>query len=86
MPYSIIVSSHKADDSSKAFFAAEGYIVYRASIFPGLLIHQWDLQLKYLGDMQYVSLPRPGHTSTIKRLKTHRNTSSSTSAPSSTAS
>ncbi|PVH99979.1 hypothetical protein DM02DRAFT_628904 [Periconia macrospinosa] len=35
------------------FKAGEAYIVYAVSAFPGILIHQWDLQLKYLSDTQY---------------------------------
>lgn len=39
----------------QAFFAGEAYAVYGVAIFPGLLLHQWDFQMKYLSQVQYVS-------------------------------
>ncbi|KAI5865996.1 hypothetical protein GGS23DRAFT_363716 [Durotheca rogersii] len=39
--------------SALGLFAGYQYVIYKYSIFPGLAVHQWNLQLKFLPDFLY---------------------------------
>ncbi|KAI0848450.1 hypothetical protein F5Y00DRAFT_262544 [Daldinia vernicosa] len=49
----MMLPGHGNKLTTKGLFAGYQYVIYKHSIFPGIGVHQWNLQLKFLPDFLY---------------------------------